>query len=137
MTTTAIDFQLKVETDFARIFKHAEKNIVLVDFKPYSEVELKEAQKTEQLVLSLLDLTYPGYGITKLSEGTDMTTEARNYFAKCDLTQNHTMALAAVLQNLAHRLLYNFYLNFHQPNIPMKGFSSREQATNWLINQGA
>ena len=67
MTTTAIDFQLKVETDFARIFKHAEKNIVLVDFKPYSEVELKEAQKTEQLVLSLLDLTYPGYGITKLS----------------------------------------------------------------------
>ncbi|MEQ8909733.1 MAG: hypothetical protein RIC95_11105 [Vicingaceae bacterium] len=125
------------ETEVARLWSHEEKNIVMVDFLPYVEVNQAESVEVEKKVLSLLDLERKCFGITKLSEGTNMTTEARNYFAQCDLTRKHTIALAAVLQNLAHRMMYNFYLKFHKPNIPMKGFSKVNEATEWLAQKGA
>lgn len=131
------EYEIKASTEVAQLWQHQSKNIVLVDFLPYAEVTQEDAEEIEGIVLRLLDLETKAFGITKLSEGTNLSTEARDYFSRCKLTSTHTTALAAVLQNLAHKMVYNFYLKFHKPNIPMKGFSTVKEATSWLSQKGA
>ncbi|MBL7884458.1 MAG: hypothetical protein JNL69_10350 [Bacteroidia bacterium] len=44
----------------------------------------------------------------------------------------YTLANAVLIDSLAKKLLFNFFLNFNKPIAPTKGFSSREEAFNWL-----
>jgi len=128
-------FVLKKELDFAKIWINSEYGIILIDFLPYQTVGLKEAQILESNILQLLDKEEKVFGITRLNDGSDMDDKARAYFAKCSLTVKHTKALAAVFDNLGHRILYNVYLKINKPGIPMKGFANLQKAVNWLVEK--
>jgi hypothetical protein len=40
-------------------------------------------------------------------------------------------AMAVIVQNLAYRLVADFYLRFNQPKIPYKVFTDQEKAIDW------
>lgn len=42
--------------------------------------------------------------------------------------------IAIIVQNLAYKLVAEFFLKFHKPKIPMKIFSNEEKAIEWLLN---
>ncbi len=57
--------------------------------------------------------------------------EAREYNLRQHLTKNCT-AIAFVLNNLAQRLVFNFYKRIFQSNRPSKCFSNVDLAIEWL-----
>jgi hypothetical protein len=135
MDFQALGFKCKKSLHFAELWHNEEKEVLMIEFFPYTEIGVEEAKIAEKSLLAFTKDSKKLLGITKLNEGTDMNHEAREHFANCRLTKEHTLALAAVFDNLGHRILYNFYLKVNKPGIPMKGFNKVENAIEWLINK--
>lgn len=60
-----------------------------------------------------------------------ITKEAREYFA-LHANRNQFMAIAVLSNNLASRLIANFYVKINRPEIPTRLFAAEEQAMLWL-----
>ena len=45
----------------------------------------------------------------------------------------YTLANALLIDNLAKKILFNFFLKINKPKIPTKGFLTREEAIDWLL----
>jgi hypothetical protein len=61
----------------------------------------------------------------------NMTEEAKLFASSAD-GQKYTLASAVLVDNLAKRILYNFYMKFYSSATPNKAFKSREEAFVWL-----
>jgi hypothetical protein len=44
----------------------------------------------------------------------------------------YTLANAVLIDSLAKKLVFNFFLKFNEPIAPTKGFTNREDAFDWL-----
>jgi len=44
----------------------------------------------------------------------------------------YTLANAVLIDSLAKKIIFNFFLKFNKPLAPTKGFSTREDAFEWL-----
>lgn len=63
-----------------------------------------------------------------------ITTEAR-LFASSPESSEFTLANAVLIDSLAKKLIFNFFMNISKPVVPTKGFNSKEEAINWLKSQ--
>lgn len=63
----------------------------------------------------------------------DMTQDAKEY-AGTLAAQEFTLANAILIDNLAKKILYNFFIKFYGLSSPHKAFSNREDAFEWLIS---
>lgn len=63
----------------------------------------------------------------------DVSTEAKRYVGT-EEGQKYTLANAVLVDNLAKRLLYNFFIRFHAPLRPTRAFTRREDAFDWLLS---
>ncbi|MCC7331711.1 MAG: hypothetical protein IT232_03790 [Flavobacteriales bacterium] len=62
-----------------------------------------------------------------------ITIEAKQYVAT-EESQKYTLANAVLIDNLAKKLLFTFFININKPITPTKAFKSREDAHKWLLN---
>ena len=72
------------------------------------------------------------YIYMEILEFSNITPEARKFSA----TKNYAefiSASAILIDNLAKRMMLNFYNTINKPIIPTKGFSSKENAIEWLL----
>lgn len=44
----------------------------------------------------------------------------------------YTLAIAVLIDNLAKKILINFFMSINKPKVPTKGFSSKTDASVWL-----
>jgi len=65
------------------------------------------------------------------AENVSLSKEARDNAIKIE-DQSMLAASAVVVDNLAYKLIANFYLNFNKPKRPYKVFSKEEDAIAWL-----
>lgn len=80
----------------------------------------------ERLYLNLYEFT----------ENADVDVEVRNWAADSG-GNKQTIADAIVIKSLAHKILGNFYLNFHKPVKPTRLFMKKGEAIHWLLkNKG-
>lgn len=98
--------------------------------------ELKEIEK--QHIIALTN------AIKKLGKGKKMrvyiTTfdfmtineESRKYSSTLEAEQ-FTLANAVLIDSLAKKILFNFYLKFNKPNVPTRAFQLKKQAFEWLL----
>ncbi len=96
------------------------------------EMDLEEVQKCfkayrdliceHHKVLQLLDLTVP----------VSITKEAREYVDQ--KAPEFFKASAIISDSLAIRLIINF-MHFFRPSLPLKMFSNKEHAIEWLLKQ--
>jgi hypothetical protein len=63
-----------------------------------------------------------------------ITPEARAYAATKEASE-FTQANAVLADALSKKLLFNFFVKINKPIVPTKGFSSKEEAFNWLKSQ--
>ncbi len=61
-----------------------------------------------------------------------VTPEARE-LAASESFSTRRIALAFVTDDLAQRLLVNFFIKFNKPNTPTKLFSNEDDAKKWLL----
>jgi len=62
-----------------------------------------------------------------------ISAEARKY-AVSNNGQELTLVNGVLINTLAKRLLFSFFVNVYRPKIPIKSFNSREEALTWLKN---
>lgn len=61
----------------------------------------------------------------------NISDEGRKYAATEEVGR-YTLANAVLIDNLAKKLIFNFFLNLNKPKTPTKGFSTRNDAFEWL-----
>ena len=62
----------------------------------------------------------------------NVTKEARDFSASPEGLE-YSLAEAYVLNSLAHKILANFYIKFNKPKVPTQFFTTKEEATVWLL----
>jgi hypothetical protein len=63
----------------------------------------------------------------------NITPDARKYAVSHEGAQ-FTFANAVLVNNVAKKILFNFFVNIGKPKPPTKGFNSRQEALEWLNN---
>ncbi len=53
-------------------------------------------------------------------------------FATSDQGVKYTSAIGVLIDNLAKKILMNFFLSINKPKVPTRGFSTKEDAYTWL-----
>lgn len=97
-------------------------------------IEAKQMRKMQEVVCELGDgkkmplLFIPHDFVQTNSEG--------QKYATSDEGTKYTLAIAVVVDNLAKRILMNFFMNTSKPKVPTKGFKNREDAIVWLEKFG-
>lgn len=62
----------------------------------------------------------------------NMTQEAKLY-ASNESSQEYTLANAVLIDNLAKKIMFNFFIKFYGTKTPARAFSNKEDAFKWLI----
>ena len=124
----------KKEMDKAFNVKLNSDNIIEVEWNP----NIDEIKK-EQLVLLtsiIKDLGHEKKMLVYIDTCNFMsiTPEARAYAATKEASE-FTQANAVLADALSKKLLFNFFVKINKPIVPTKGFSSKEEAFNWLKSQ--
>lgn len=120
-----------------------EKEVFTANLYENSLVEIKwDPEFKEVTKIHLMRLTQ---AIFKLGEGKkmriyistnpfmDFDKESRDYSTTFEAEQ-FTLANAVLIDNLGKKILYNFYLKFHKPNVPIRAFTNKTQALEWLFS---
>ncbi len=119
------------EIDTPKIYLALRKDgIGYVYFKDHTELNIELQMELLKWYDELNDKNLLPF-IIEAGEGVSITKEARdNAILIEDISA--IKASAVVVNNLAYKMIANFYLNFNKPKRPYKVFSKREEAIAWL-----
>jgi hypothetical protein len=118
-----------IELRTAKIFVR-EDEIICVEIKDDVDIELADAIEHFETVKKISDgrkrlvLVYSGKGAT-------ITKEVRDFSSTPEAAEP-TLAQAIVVNNLASRIVANFYIQFNKPYQPVKLFTDESVAIEWL-----
>ncbi|HCQ29607.1 MAG TPA: hypothetical protein DIU39_04925 [Flavobacteriales bacterium] len=88
----------------------------------------------KELTKEILDFYPKGYVIVADSDDVmlNISSEAREYFAKAPEILEKRKAQAIISRNLGQRLMAKFYINFYSHSCPTKAFSNKNDAFIWI-----
>lgn len=108
-------------------------DIFFVDYNEGTEIT-KEILRN--MLQNMLDLSkgIPFAVYSDITKNISSTAEARIYGAKNEFT-NYIIASAVVTNNLAVKIMVNFFISFNKPEKPVRLFKNKMDAVHWLKNQ--
>ncbi|MES2681764.1 MAG: hypothetical protein V4635_17850 [Bacteroidota bacterium] len=107
-----------------------EKNdVVFVKMNENAIIDIEEVDEMHQSLNELVDHR-PYYMVVIPAIGNTSSSEARKYAAR--LKNKKLMAEAIVVDNLAQRIMANFYVKVNRPNQKVKVFSSVPAGLAWI-----
>lgn len=118
-----------IETDEA-ILGLRDDGIVHVFYKAHSELDVPLQIKLVNLYDELTDGKKARF-IFQADEYCTITKEARDNAVNLE-SRSAVRASAIIVQNVAYKLIADFYLKFNKPKSPYKVFSDFDQAVAWL-----
>lgn len=75
----------------------------------------------------------PQYFLYDMENLNDFTTESKNYFAIYG--QNYIQSAAVLVYSSFQKFSINLWIKIKKPKVPMRVFTSKEQALHWLKTQ--
>jgi hypothetical protein len=118
----------KIETAVAQLY--FEDDVLHIVFKKDAVVELEHIEE----IITLRKKNQKGKKVLTLVDSGQLwrvEKEARERAASRDMIDNN-IALAIVSNNLAQRLIANFYMKVDKPDVPTKMFNNYQDAIAWL-----
>lgn len=117
-----------VENDFIKFW--IEKDILYSQFKKPTEVTIEKIKAIIDLRHQISDgksqyWCYDFNGVKSYDK------QARDYADK--FGQENLYACAAVLNSHISKFIINTFVNLKKPNVPLKGFTKKEDAIKWLL----
>lgn len=100
-------------------------------FKDNTELNIELQLELLNMYNSLKDKELLPF-LIEAGDGFTITKEARDNAVSLE-DRSAIKASAVVVNNLAYKIIANFYLNFNKPKRPYKVFSKREDAVKWLL----
>jgi hypothetical protein len=104
-------------------------SIIIVTIKDDVELTLEDIIVHRRIAHELTD-GRPHAVLAIAGERTQATEEARRYAA--GNVPEGRVAEAIIIGSLPVRIMGNFYLKFHKPEVPTRMFDDQEEALKWL-----
>ncbi len=121
----------RIKTRTAEIWKD-ENDIFWV--KLLSDVEIDLEDITDNLLVTRnITGNKPFLKILDSRSNWKMTPEASGYFKKEDVPET-TIARAVLTSSMVDKIIKRFLLALYKPEVPLKFFTSEEDAAKWLLN---
>ena len=113
---------------------YAENDVVVFDFFDDITIGISEIKELAFASNELTGGVVPTLNLVITGQRNNISTEAfaYNVFEELKITQI-TIAEALVIQNLATRIMANFYYKVVPRKFPVKVFENKEQAIEWLF----
>ncbi|PJA07078.1 MAG: hypothetical protein COX70_08215 [Flavobacteriales bacterium CG_4_10_14_0_2_um_filter_32_8] len=109
-----------------------EEGFTMLQFKDQVDFELEDAIEVDDKTIEFVE----GKSFVTLVDArnirSNMSHEAREFFATDKKIVAIRKAQAIVVNNLPSRLIAKFYMTFHKPTNPIKIFSDYLQAEDWI-----
>ncbi|MDQ3190652.1 MAG: hypothetical protein M3Q58_03585 [Bacteroidota bacterium] len=119
---------VKIET--LKFLIWLENDILFLQYKKGADVEIEDIYEYNQIINELGEgKRFPMLIDARL--GSSVSPEARDFAASPE-SANLKLASAIVVNTFSNKLIANFYINFNKPVIPVKVFSSINEALDWL-----
>jgi hypothetical protein len=93
------------------------------------DLDMPAARKTVHKRIDLFNGHYPV--IVDISGVRNVPREVRQYLSNQD-AQANLKAAALISNSLVTRTMFDFFVNFNKPVIPLKMFSNMKDALNWI-----
>ena len=107
-----------------------EDGILYIETLPNAEITLADAQlSTETLKQATGGKKRPL--LTDISRQKSMSREAREHMAG-EAVENYVLALALVMTSPVGKVLGNLYFRLSNPSFPVRLFTSKSEAVEWL-----
>lgn len=114
-----------------------DNKVLYLRFKPFEdEIDLDMAKMHSQAVAKLLDGESAHFIVNFQGTHIVFSNQARDFFAS---DERHTVlrkSQAIAIDNLAHKIVANFYLRFNKPKCPTRIFEDLEEAFQWTLSDG-
>jgi hypothetical protein len=123
----------KAETSCAFFEYDEQKRIVFITLKDKSDIGIEESKEMAAITKKLTQ----GKPYLTLVDGraeVNVTRESRE-FAVSPRGQNNMKAEAIVVNNLAQKIIGNFFIRINKPKYPTRLFSNLNDAEEWLLEQ--
>lgn len=104
-------------------------NIVFIRTFEDASIEIPEIDDINKALKELVS-SQPCYLVVIAGAGSSSSNEAREYGAK--MREKNVTAEAIVINNIAIRILANFYIKVNKPQQKIKLFSNTHDAVEWL-----
>lgn len=104
--------------------------IIQINFGNKTDLDVKEVR--EILVATGYLTKSEKVLILNIAGSQTSATSAARDFAASDEATIYTLAEAYIVNNLAQKIIGNFYVNFHKPKAPTKIFTNETDAVKWL-----
>ena len=119
----------KIELKTAVVLLRSD-GIICIRVRDDAEVELEDSLETFEAVKMLgKGVKMPVLVLT--GEGGAVSEESKRFSASKQAGEP-TLAEAIVVRNFAHKLIVNFLIKFYRPGRPMRMFTNKEEAVEWL-----
>ena len=130
--TPNITFLTIIEIPEANIILRSD-NIIHVDYNKNVTLDV-DLQVSMRKIFAELTEGKKMHFIFSAAEGFNLTKEARE---NSDIINKDSLisVYGIVANNLAYKLIANFYLKVNKPKVPFKIFLTVEDAANWLYTQ--
>ncbi|MEO6306249.1 MAG: hypothetical protein ABIP51_24080 [Bacteroidia bacterium] len=128
MSNDNLSSKISLSTSICKMELKSNDIVYIYTFED-AEIEIPEIDELNKNVRSLVS-DRPYYLIVFPGVGSTSSHEARKYAAK--LKDKNVVAEAIVLNNLAIRLLANFYMTVNRPKQKIKLFSNESAALAWI-----
>ena len=118
-----------METRTAFIFRR-DDGIISMVIKDNAEVDIEAAKENQE---AFIELVGKEECLLLVSFGKDYyaTKEAKEFAANSHIGRQ-VIAEAIIINNLAHKILINFYISFHKPKRSIRMFTKEAEALKWL-----
>lgn len=123
----------KSETQTAEI-SLCDDGIIRVMLKKGSEIDLAKTRENIQAYIELIQGKKYAYIFYGEDDSVVYTEEARKNAKEHEHMFPKT-CVAVMVKSLAHRMIANFYLNFHKPGYPFKVFDKMKSAEEWCLEE--
>jgi len=123
---------------------HRNDGSIIVNQYENEVVEILWERKSVQFKVELQDVIGLRELMKDLGKGKELpvyistieflrSTPEANQYASTEEASKYTLANAVLVDNLAKRILFNFFLKFNSPQKPTRGFKTRKKAMKWLL----
>lgn len=132
MLTVAFYFFMKIIDLPKSILELKDEGYVYVRFKDEVDFEIEDAKVQEAALVKLCNNQAYPFVVDGRVSFSNISNDARHYLAKSELLQAVRLAQALIVDSLAYSLVANIYITVNKPNNPVKIFSNKADAINWI-----
>jgi len=127
-----IDKLMVTKELYSAIISLDEDKVLLVKYKNGMDVDLEEAEKIMDATVNIVEKT-PFYLIVDARDVLgSIDHNSRKLMSEHEVNE-FNIAQAIIVNNIASRLVANFYLKFYKHSNPIKVFTNINEGRKWLL----